>query len=225
VVIFGRPNVGKSSLLNRLAGEELAIVTPVPGTTRDYVRATLSLEGVPVHIVDTAGLREAADEVERIGVERARAALAKADAAVLVVDASAPADAADMQAEVPSGMPHVRVENKIDLARLAAGEAADGSAIRLSARTGEGVDLLRGWLLRTAGWKPHGEGLFMARRRHLDALREARAHLAAAAAQRGAFELKAEELRLAHHALGRITGEVSADALLGEIFSRFCIGK
>ena len=225
VVLFGRPNVGKSSLLNRLAGEELAIVTAVPGTTRDYVRATVSLEGVPVHIIDTAGLREAADEVERIGVERSRAALAKADAAMLVVDASQPADSAGMQREVPEGMPHVRIANKVDLVGGDAGESADGAEIRLSARTGEGIDALRQWLLRTAGWKPHAEGVFMARRRHLEALREARSHLAAAGREGGAFELKAEELRLAHRALGQVTGEVSADALLGEIFSRFCIGK
>ena len=225
VVIFGPPNVGKSSLLNRLAGEELAIVTAVPGTTRDYVRATLSIEGVPIHVIDTAGLRDTTDEVERIGVERARAALAKADAAVLVVDVTSDEETARMHAEVPDGMAHVRVENKIDLARLAPGEAQGGSTIRLSARTGEGVGLLRAWLLRAAGWKPQAEGLFMARRRHLDALREARAHLAAARSPDSGFELKAEDLRLAHRALGRITGEVSADALLGEIFSRFCIGK
>jgi len=225
VVLFGRPNVGKSSLLNRLAGEELAIVTPVPGTTRDYVRAAISVDGVPIHIIDTAGLREAADEVERIGVERSRAALAKADAAVLVVDASQREDSAGMRDEVPMGMPHVRVENKIDLAGGSASESADGSTIRLSARTGDGVELLRRWLLRTAGWKPPGEGLFMARRRHVDALHRARVHLGVAASRSAAFELKAEELRLAHRALGEITGEVSADALLGEIFSRFCIGK
>jgi tRNA modification GTPase len=223
VVLFGQPNVGKSSLLNRLAGEELAIVTPVPGTTRDYVRATIAIEGVPIHIVDTAGLRESADEVERIGVERSRAALAKADAAVLVVDASQPHTAHGMEAEVPEAMPFLRVENKVDL--VAQGAAPGEGALRVSARTGEGIAALRAWLLRAAGWKPHAEGLFMARRRHLDALEEARGHLMRASIDHGPLELVAEELRLAHRAMGRITGEVSADALLGEIFSRFCIGK
>lgn len=224
-MLVGRPNVGKSTLFNRVTGSRRAIVTPVAGTTRDYVRAALSIDGVPIHIIDTAGLREAADEVERIGVERSRAALAKADAAVLVVDASQHEDSARMHDEVPAGIPHVRVENKIDLVGASAGESEGGPTIRLSARTGEGVELLRRWLLRTAGWKPHAEGLFMARRRHVDALRRARAHVGDAARKGAAFELKAEELRLAHRALGEITGEVSADALLGEIFSRFCIGK
>jgi tRNA modification GTPase len=223
VVLFGQPNVGKSSLLNRLAGEELAIVTPVPGTTRDSVRATIAVEGVPVHVIDTAGLRESSDEVERIGVERSRAAISRADAAVLVVDATRPGSDAGMSGEVPSGMPFVRVENKIDLVAGKPGFRDD--VIHLSARTGEGVSALREWLLETAGWKPQAEGLFMARRRHLEALREAREHLASAAAPGQALELMAEELRLAHRAVGRITGEVSADALLGEIFSRFCIGK
>jgi tRNA modification GTPase len=226
VVLFGRPNVGKSSLLNRLAGEELAIVTPIPGTTRDAVRTTIAVSGVPIHIVDTAGLREAADEVERIGVERARAALRSADAAVLVEDVTAPARESGLTHELRPGMPFARVLNKIDLVDLPAGPTGENEAtIRLSARTGAGVEALRQWLLRVAGWKPQGEGVFMARRRHLEALEEARVHMAAAAASQGGLELAAEELRLAHRALGRITGEVSADALLGEIFSRFCIGK
>ena len=225
VVLFGRPNVGKSSLLNRLAGEELAIVTPVPGTTRDYVRATLSINGVPIHVVDTAGLRESTDEVERIGVERSRAALRTADAAILVEDAAHPGPGDALMAELPPGIPALRVWNKIDLVGLPAGPVGEAAGIRVSALTGEGIDALREWLLRTAGWQPHGEGIFMARRRHLDALQEARSHLAHASDLRTSLEVVAEELRLAHRALGRISGEVSADDLLGEIFSRFCIGK
>ena len=225
VVLFGRPNVGKSSLLNRLAGEELAIVTPVPGTTRDYVRATIAVHGVPIHVVDTAGLREATDEVERIGVERSRAALRSADAAVLIEDATLAERDDALVAELPAGMPLLRVLNKIDLAGLAAGPGKSSGHVNLSARTGEGVEELRQWLLRTAGWKPQGEGVFMARRRHLDALAAARGHLAQSAGVGNALEVMAEELRLAHRALGAITGETSADELLGQIFSRFCVGK
>jgi tRNA modification GTPase len=227
VVLFGRPNVGKSSLLNRLAGEELAIVTPIPGTTRDYVRATIALRGVPIHVVDTAGMREASDEIERIGVERSRAVLKSADAALLVQDAAHPDHPDDdLLGELRAGMPVLRVLNKIDLVGVAAGrDAGVPEAVRLSARTGEGVGDLRDWLLQAAGWRPQGEGVFMARRRHLQALEAGRLHLAAATDPGASLEVMAEELRLAHRALGAITGEVSADDLLGEIFSRFCIGK
>lgn len=226
VVLFGRPNVGKSSLLNRLAGAELAIVTPVPGTTRDYVRATIAVHGVPIHVVDTAGLREATDEIERIGVERSRAALSSADAAVLIEDATSALRDDALVSELPPGLPMVRVLNKIDLAGLPPGAAdAEGSRLNISARTGEGLEELRLWLLRTAGWRPQGEGVFMARRRHLEALREARMHLARSVSVACALEVVAEELRLAHRALGRITGVTSADDLLGEIFSHFCVGK
>jgi tRNA modification GTPase len=226
VVLAGRPNVGKSSLLNRLAGEDVAIVTPIPGTTRDYVRAGIALEGVPIHLVDTAGLRETQDAVERIGIERSWDALRSAGAAVFVEDAqgAGPEDAA-LRAQLPAGLPFARVVNKIDLAGLSAGRTdGAGSVIHLSAKTGEGVGLLREWLLETAGWRPHDEGLFLARDRHLRALEEARSALGLAVDAQ-AIEIKAEELRLAHQALGRITGEVSADELLGEIFSTFCIGK
>ena len=227
VVLAGRPNVGKSSLLNRLAGEEVAIVTPIAGTTRDYVRATVSLEGVPIHLVDTAGLRDARDEVERIGIERAWAAVGEAGAVMLVDVAEDDAHAdAQLQSRLPVGVPVARVVNKIDLSGLAPGRAdsRDGVVLRVSANTGTGIDALRGWLLEAAGWQPHGEGLFMARERHLGALRAAQGFVRAAGLQQ-AFELKAEDLRLAHRSLGEITGEVSADTLLGEIFSRFCIGK
>ncbi len=226
VVLVGRPNVGKSSLLNRLAGEEVAIVTPVPGTTRDYVRATIVIEGVPIHLVDTAGLRETRDEVERIGVERTWKAVETAGAVLVIesaVDPEPPDEAA--LARFPAGLPRARVVNKIDLAP-AMGSSRKGEAfMAVSAKTGEGVDRVREWLLRTAGWEPRSEGIFMARQRHLDALAAAAGHLREAAAQSQAIDLQAEELRLAHTALGRITGAVSADELLGEIFSRFCIGK
>ena len=226
VVLAGRPNVGKSSLLNRLAGEDVAIVTPLPGTTRDYVRASISIEGVPIHLVDTAGLRDTEDIVERIGVERSWSALHSAGAAVFVEDAqgAGPEDAA-LRARLPEGLPFARVVNKIDLAggRPGRGEGLE-TVIRLSAKTGEGVEVLRAWLLEVAGWKPHGEGLFMARERHVRALMAARDALERAASTQ-AFEIVAEELRLAHHSLGEIVGEVSADDLLGEIFSSFCIGK
>ncbi len=227
VVLVGRPNVGKSSLLNRLAGEEVAIVTPIAGTTRDYVRASVSLRGVPVHLIDTAGLREARDEVERIGVERAWQAVRGAGA-ILFIDAAderSHADAA-LAERLPPDVPRARVTNKIDLSGEAPSRTQSGSEtrLRLSARTGEGVEALREWLLEVAGWKPHGEGLFMARGRHLTALKAALHHLETASSQQ-AFELKAEELKLAQQELARVTGEVSADSLLGEIFSRFCIGK
>jgi tRNA modification GTPase len=230
VVLVGRPNVGKSSLLNRLAGEEVAIVTPVAGTTRDYVRATISVEGVPIHLIDTAGLRESTDEVERIGVERTWQAIGKAGAALFIEEAQGLGpDAADrdLRSRLPEGLPIARVVNKIDLAGAHAGQSAGegGTTICVSAKTGDGLGLLRRWLLEVAGWKPHGEGLFMARGRHLEALAEAQRYLAAIPAHLQAFELMAEDLRLAQRALARITGEVSADDLLGEIFSRFCIGK
>ena len=228
VVLVGRPNVGKSSLLNRLAGDELAIVTPIAGTTRDYVRATVSLDGVPVHLVDTAGLRDTADAVERLGVERTwRAIEQEAGAAVFIEDAAGPsAEDAELRARLPHSLPRARVINKVDLSGEAAGRLEhDGEAVlRLSAKTGAGLSELRSWLLEVAGWRPHGEGVFMARERHMVALREAGTRLEAAALTQ-AFELKAEELRLAQTALGTITGEVSADQLLGEIFSRFCVGK
>lgn len=228
VVLVGPPNVGKSSLLNRLAGEELAIVTAIPGTTRDPVRATVILEGVPVHLVDTAGLREATDEVERIGIERTWQAVAKAGAAIVLSEGEqGDADPSGILARLPRGLPVARVRNKIDLAGIAAGREDRGAsaAIRLSARTGAGIEALRAWLLATAGWRPHGEGLFMARERHLEALARAGKALVEAEKRTQAFELFAEELRLAQKALGQITGEVTADDLLGEIFGRFCLGK
>ena len=230
VVLVGRPNVGKSSLLNRLAGEAVAIVTPVAGTTRDYVRATILIEGVPIHLIDTAGLRESGDEVERIGIARTWEAIANAGAAMLITDAaqSEREEESRILAGMPVGLPLARVTNKIDLAGLAPGRAAPGPEveIRLSAQTGEGVSALRDWLLDVAGWRPSSEGVFLARERHLVALRAASSQLQAASGQHSqAFELFAEDLKLAQQALGSITGEVTPDELLGQIFSRFCIGK
>jgi tRNA modification GTPase len=229
VVLIGRPNVGKSSLLNRLAGDEVAIVTPIAGTTRDSVRATVSLEGVPVHLIDTAGLRAAGDEIERLGIERTWRAVQTAGAALFIGDNEDHPQAEEQAhlGRLPPGIAVARVINKIDLSGAAAGagELHGLPVLRVSAKTGAGIEALRAWLLDTAGWKPHGEGLFMARERHLVALSEAKARLQAATHSSQVFELMAEELRLAQQALSRITGAVSADDLLGEIFSRFCVGK
>ena len=229
VALIGRPNVGKSSLLNRLAGEDVAIVTPVPGTTRDQVRATITIEGVPIHLIDTAGLRDTDDPVEKIGIERTWQAVEKAGAALLISEAGEAIGAREAQVlrRLPARLPAAWVYNKIDLYGQKPAMNRDGShvTVRISALTGDGVDLLRSWLLEIAGWQQHGEGVFMARERHLLALHEAKERLEAAAAQPSQFDLFAEELRLAQKALTSITGEFTSDDLLGEIFSRFCIGK
>jgi len=229
VVLAGQPNVGKSSLLNRLAGEDLAIVTEIPGTTRDAIRLSISLDGLPLHIIDTAGLRESADPVEKLGIERTWAAIGKADLVVLLLDAAqgeGPADHAILK-QLPAGLPRITVMNKIDLlGRQAATESASGFVkVWLSAKSGAGVDQLRQALLEAVGWRADGEGLFMARERHVQVLQQADAHLKRAKELGGKLELFAEELRIAQKALGGITGEYSSDNLLGEIFSRFCIGK
>jgi len=231
VVLAGQPNVGKSSLLNALAGAELAIVTPVPGTTRDKIGQTIQIEGVPVHVIDTAGLRKGAqDEVERIGIERSWAEIERADAVIFLHDLTRAGESAyeagerEIADRLGRAAQVLHVFNKADL-------VPDGTAggLRLSAHTGEGLAALRHALLERAGWHASPEGLFIARTRHVRALRRAREHLALAAALAmradAALDLLAEELRLAHDALGEITGRVSADALLGEIFGRFCIGK
>ncbi len=229
VVLAGQPNVGKSSLLNRLAGEELAIVTPIPGTTRDSVRQAIQIEGVPLNVVDTAGLRESADEVERLGIERTWSEIERADLLLLVVDARAGVTAADeaIAARLPRRLRRVVVHNKIDLGGAAPRivEEQDRTAVYLSAKTGAGVDLLRKTLLQHAGWQSAEESVFIARERHLVALRRAAERLEAAAHQTHSPELLAEELRIAQKELGVITGEFTADDLLGEIFARFCIGK
>jgi tRNA modification GTPase len=229
VVIAGRPNVGKSSLLNRLAGEERAIVTAVPGTTRDLVREDIAIEGVPLHVVDTAGLRETADEVERIGVERAWEELARADMVIAMFEADRGIGSEDrailarFESALPAGAARIQVFNKIDLCGKPASE--DESGIWMSAKTGAGVELLRQAMLSAAGWTQSGETVFVARERHLRALERAARHLETAARELARLELFAEELRLAQQALAGITGEFTSDDLLGEIFRRFCIGK
>ena len=229
VVLAGQPNVGKSSLLNRLAGEDLAIVTEIPGTTRDAVRQAIQVNGVPMNIVDTAGLREATDPVEAIGVARAWTVIERTDVVLLVVDARAGVTTTDQQifARVPDKKKRVTVLNKIDLSGDAPRvvESGEGWHVYLSARSGEGIEGLRRVLLVLAGWRPGGEDIFIARERHLIALERAGEALGRAQALVGQSDLFAEELRLAQCELNAITGEFTADDLLGEIFSRFCVGK
>lgn len=229
VVLAGRPNVGKSSLLNALALAEVAIVTPIAGTTRDKVTGTIQIEGIPLHIIDTAGLRDTDDEVERIGIARSWDEIGRADVILNLRDGREPETPDDQAivARLPPTVPCLTVFNKQD---LCAGPARlDGTALHLSALTGAGIDLLRRELLRLAGWHASSESVFLARRRHLDALLAAREHLLAAGRHAEqddrVLELFAEELRLAQEQLNHITGAFGADDLLGEIFSRFCIGK
>ena len=242
VVIAGQPNAGKSSLLNALAGAELAIVTPIAGTTRDKVQQTIQIEGVPLHIIDTAGLRESSDEVERIGIARAWDEIEGADAVLFLHDlerldtpeyiaAEASVESA-IARKLPKNVPVIDVWNKLDSAPAAFPKGAHTAArpgVRLSARTGAGLDELRRILLDVAGWQSAPEGIYIARARHVQALRSVREHLDEAAsqlsAQGPALDLLAEELRLAQNALSAITGEFTSDDLLGVIFSSFCIGK
>lgn len=229
VVLIGQPNVGKSSLLNKLSGEDVAIVTPIAGTTRDTIKNLIIINGLTIHLVDTAGLRESDDEVEKIGIARTHVAIDKASVALLISDAAQadhPADLAIL-ARLPAGLPVVRVHNKIDLARQPSRMETrrEGAHIYLSAKTGAGVELLREQLLKIAGWHNTGEGIYLARARHVTALTQAATHLETAKDRLETPELFAEELRLAQTRLSEITGEFSADDLLGEIFSRFCIGK
>ena len=218
-VLVGPPNVGKSSLLNRLAGEERAIVTAVPGTTRDALREPIHIEGVPLIVVDTAGLRSAADELERLGMARTYRELEQADVVLAVHEAGVNES---IEAPLPQGAARIDVYNKMD---LHPSFRAPRGAVAVSARTGAGLHELRAAILRAAGWSATGESVFLARERHLRALSSAAKHLAQAAAELNRWELFAEELRLAHLELGRITGEFTTEDLLGEIFSRFCIGK
>ena len=244
VVIAGQPNAGKSSLLNALAGAELAIVTPIAGTTRDVVQQTIQIEGVPIHIIDTAGLREGEgiDEVEQIGIQRAWAQIAGADAVLFLHDLTRSHEPAYLQADLkiqeslaaqlPNGVTLLNVWNKFDLAPDAATPRNSDKAshdIDLSAKTGLGIDRLRAKLLETAGWQPASEGLYLARARHVQALKRVQSHIEMAdahlRAQAQSLDLLAEELRLSQTALNEITGEFNADDLLGVIFSSFCIGK
>ncbi len=231
VVIAGRPNVGKSSLLNRLAGYDAAIVTDIPGTTRDVLREPIQIEGMPVHVIDTAGLRDSADRIEAEGIRRAWTEIGRADRVLLIVDDSAGPQAGDTElpAKLPTGPGITVVRNKIDLTGRSAGliAAADPPEIGISAHTGAGIAALRAHLEDCMGFQGAGEGDFVARRRHLDALRRADEHLQAARAhlQQRAGELMAEELRLAQQALSEITGAFTSEDLLERIFSSFCIGK
>ena len=243
VVIAGQPNAGKSSLLNALAGAELAIVTPIAGTTRDKVEQTIQIEGVPLHVIDTAGLRDSEDEVERIGIARAWDAIAGADAVLFLHDLTRQnaieyiADDERIERvlgqKLSPNIPVIDVWNKkdcaVDAAATASASQAARPAVHLSARTGEGLDALRRILLEVAGWQSAPEGIYIARARHVQALCAVQTHLEEAAAQLDAqgpaLDLLAEELRLAQNALSDITGEFSSDDLLGVIFSSFCIGK
>ncbi|MEO8739434.1 MAG: tRNA uridine-5-carboxymethylaminomethyl(34) synthesis GTPase MnmE [Casimicrobiaceae bacterium] len=232
VVLIGAPNVGKSSLLNRLVGDEIAIVTPVAGTTRDAIRSSIEIRGIPLHLIDTAGLREATDAVESIGIERTWAAIARADLALIVCDARDASSGADaLEARLPGALQRIDARNKIDLTGDAPRtENVDGRrTVWLSAITGAGVDLLEEAILAVAGVHEDMEGTFLARARHLHALAAAAGHLEDAAGHLAVtpspLELAAEDLRGAQAALSTITGKFSADDLLGEIFSRFCVGK
>jgi len=235
VVIAGQPNAGKSSLLNALAGAELAIVTPIAGTTRDKVQQTIQIEGVPVHVIDTAGLRDSEDEIEKIGIARAWDAIETADAVLFLHDltrmnaisyiADDAVIAGALAQKLPSSIPIIDIWNKADAVSTL---SADGG-LTLSAKTGAGLDVLRHKLLEVAGWQSAPEGVYIARERHLQALRQVDGHLMEASAHLAAnaqsLDLLAEELRLAQNALSEITGEFTSDDLLGVIFSKFCIGK
>ncbi|WP_295849687.1 tRNA uridine-5-carboxymethylaminomethyl(34) synthesis GTPase MnmE [uncultured Xylophilus sp.] len=240
VVIAGQPNAGKSSLLNALAGAELAIVTPVAGTTRDKVTQTIQIEGVPLHVVDTAGLRDSDDEVERIGIARAWDEIGRADAVLFLHDLTRMDDAATRAADdaiaasmagrfADKPVPVLDLWNKHDALPAGAPLPPGADSLVLSARTGAGLETLRRRLLAIAGWQSAPEGLYLARERHVEALRAVDGHLMEAAGhlhgENGALDLLAEELRLAQNALNTITGAFGADDLLGVIFSRFCIGK
>lgn len=232
VVLAGQPNVGKSSLLNALTGDDLAIVTPIAGTTRDALRSTIQIEGIPLHIIDTAGLRDTEDEVEKIGIERSWREIERADVVLLLVDSRIGVTDSDrgILARLPERLQRITVYNKIDLSDglVKHHQSSEETAISLSAKSGDGIELLRQELLSIAGWH-QTEDVFIARERHLRALAEAQVHIASARSvvesSFPALELFAEELRLAQQSLGQITGEFTADDLLGAIFSRFCIGK
>ncbi|MDO9053483.1 MAG: tRNA uridine-5-carboxymethylaminomethyl(34) synthesis GTPase MnmE [Gallionella sp.] len=225
IALVGRPNVGKSSLLNRLSGEEVALVSDVPGTTRDVIRQAIQIRGIPLHIMDTAGLRVSQDEVENLGMARTHQTVQRADLILMLLDAASGCNAEEREiiSGFPADIPHLLVYNKADL--LSEKTAVAGEGICISAKTGDGIDALRDRMLELIGWRNQESGTFIARERHLRALHLAQSHLALASALLTQPELFAEELRLTQQALNSITGKFSADDLLGEIFSRFCIGK
>ena len=229
IVLVGQPNVGKSSLMNQLSGEEVAIVTPIAGTTRDAIKNVIQINGLPLNIIDTAGLRETNDEVEKIGIARTYQALENAQVALLLVDAALgiSENEKSILTCLPQEIDKIWAHNKIDTTNEVAKivEIAGETHIYLSAKTGAGVDLLKQHLLKIAGYQQNAEGVFMARTRHLEALMQVDVHLQGAQKNRHHAELIAEELRLAQEALSNITGEYTPDDLLGEIFSKFCIGK
>jgi len=228
VAIVGQPNVGKSSLLNKLAGEDLALVSSIPGTTRDVIRQAIQIRGVTLHIMDTAGLRASEDEVERMGIALTHQTLRRADMVLLLFDGSQPIDEFDQAIfkDLPKEMPRLMILNKIDLISNGSFKfPIEGDLVKVSAKTGEGLEMLRDKLLEVIGWREQESGIFMARERHLQALTTAQHHLLNASANLNQAELFAEELRLAQRALNEITGEFTSDDLLGEIFGNFCIGK
>jgi tRNA modification GTPase len=229
IVIAGQPNVGKSSLLNQLSGEEIALVSDIPGTTRDVIRQAIQIHGVPLYIMDTAGLRESQDTVENMGIARTHQTLCRADLILLLLDASQGMTAKDKEilANLPADIPCLLVLNKFDLLTGKPRHHVEGSDqyVYVSAKTGTGLEDLRYKILKLVGWRDQESGAFMARERHLRALNQAQYHLEAAHEVLAKAELFAEELRLAQLSLNEITGEFTSDDLLGEIFSRFCIGK
>lgn len=232
IVLAGEPNVGKSSLLNQLAEDDVAIVTEIPGTTRDIIERTITIEGITIHIIDTAGLRETSDIVEQKGIERTHAAIKNAHMVIWIMDISRRLPSINAKAihSISADIPRITVYNKIDLINrpVRIEQHNDSTAIDISAKTGAGIDLLRKEILTIAGWQHNTEGLFTARQRHLEALTTAQAHLNSArtfTTHESQLDLLAEELRLSQLALSSITGEFTADDLLGEIFSHFCIGK
>ena len=229
VVLIGQPNVGKSSLMNALAGEEVAIVTAIAGTTRDTIKSAVQIKGVPLHIIDTAGLRETDDEVEKFGILRTWRATETADIALLLIDTAHGITEVEKSIldRLPQEIAKIWVHNKIDVSRETPEirEMDIETHIYLSAKTGQGLDLLKTQLLKQVGYQAIGEGAFMARTRHLQALTQVNQHLQNASLQINSAELVAEELRLAQESLSNITGEFTPDDLLGEIFSKFCIGK
>ena len=233
LAIIGRPNAGKSSLLNALSGQDSAIVTEIPGTTRDVLREQIELDGIPVHLADTAGIRETSDRFEAEGVRRARLALESADLALMVEDVAAPPDEHDdLAIELPPKVGCIRIANKVDLGAESYRQQKEQGGVMpdlwISAKTGQGIEQLRSRIREAVGAADHAEGSFSARQRHIDALNRAQHHLASGRDQlqeSQAGELLAEELRLAQRSLGEITGEFLPDDLLGEIFASFCIGK